>query len=65
MIKILKLTIAITIISFTFNSLAYYGNNNDYSGFGEISEETNRPKTKHIDGYYRKDGTYVKDHYKS
>jgi molybdate-binding protein len=32
---------------------------------GEISETTGRPKTVPVDGYYRKDGTYVKGHYRS
>lgn len=35
------------------------------SGYGEISEKTGRPKTVHVNGYYRKDGTYVKPHYRS
>ena len=32
---------------------------------GDISEETGRPKTVPVDGYYRKDGTYVRGHYRS
>lgn len=35
------------------------------SYFGEISKNTGRPKTVHIKGYYRKDGTYVRGHYRS
>lgn len=35
------------------------------SVYGEISEITGRPKTVHVNGYYRKDGTYVKPHYRS
>lgn len=35
------------------------------SGYGEISKLTGRPKTVHVNGYYRKDGTYVKPHYRS
>lgn len=34
------------------------------SGYGEISKATGRPKTVHVNGYYRKDGTYVKSHYR-
>lgn len=35
------------------------------SYYGQISERTGRPKTKHVRGHYRKDGTYVRGHYKS
>lgn len=35
------------------------------SGYGEISEKTGRPKTVHVKGYTRKDGTYVQPHYRS
>jgi len=35
------------------------------SYYGEISERTGRPKTVHISGYYRRDGTYVREHYRS
>ena len=34
-------------------------------GYGEISATTGRPKTVHVKGYYRKDGTYVQPHYRS
>jgi hypothetical protein len=34
------------------------------SCYGDISDLTNRPKTVHIDGYYRNDGTYVRGHYR-
>ncbi len=37
--------------------------NNSY--YGEISEATKRPKTVYVNGYYHKDGTYVKSHYRS
>lgn len=37
--------------------------NNSY--YGQISEITGRPKTVHVRGYYRKDGTYVRGHYQS
>jgi hypothetical protein len=35
------------------------------SYYGQISENTGRPKTVHVDGYYRRDGTYVRSHYRS
>jgi hypothetical protein len=35
------------------------------SCYGDISERTGRPKTVHVEGYYRKDGTYVRGHYRS
>ncbi|MCW5976488.1 MAG: hypothetical protein KIT09_00350 [Bryobacteraceae bacterium] len=35
------------------------------SCYGDISPATGRPKTVHVDGYYRKDGTYVRPHYRS
>lgn len=35
------------------------------TGYGEISEKTGRPKTVAVKGYIRKDGTYVKPHYRS
>jgi len=34
------------------------------SCYGDISTLTGRPKTIHIRGYYRKDGTYVRGHYR-
>lgn len=35
------------------------------SYYGEISERTGRPKTIHVQGYTRRDGTYVRGHYRS
>ena len=35
------------------------------SCYGDISPVTLRPKTVHVRGYYRKDGTYVRGHYRS
>jgi len=35
------------------------------SYFGQVSAETGRPKTVHIDGYYRGDDTYVREHFRS
>ena len=35
------------------------------SCYGDISELTGRPKTVPVQGYYRKDGTYVRGHYRS
>jgi hypothetical protein len=35
------------------------------SCYGDISPLTGRPKTTAVQGYYRKDGTYVRGHYRS
>lgn len=35
------------------------------SYYGELSAETGRPKVVFVNGYYRKDGTYVQAHYRS
>lgn len=35
------------------------------SCYGDISSITGRPKTVAVRGYYRKDGTYVRGHYRS
>jgi|GEM_PF-6393440 len=35
------------------------------SYYGQISTATGKPKTTHVNGYYRKDGTYVRGHYRS
>jgi len=35
------------------------------SCYGDISSYTGRPRTVHVSGYYRKDGTYVRSHYRS
>jgi len=35
------------------------------SYYGQISDNTGRPKTVYVKGYYRKDGTYVRSHYRS
>jgi hypothetical protein len=35
------------------------------SYYGQISENTGKPKTVHVNGYYRKDGTYVRGYYRS
>ena len=37
----------------------------DGSSYGEISKDTGRPKTVFVRGYTRKDGTYVKSHFRS
>jgi Bacterial SH3 domain len=34
-------------------------------GYGAISNITGRPKTTYVRGYYRKNGTYVRPHYRS
>ena len=41
----------------------YIAENGSY--YGQISNLTGRPKTVHVRGYYRKDGTYVRGHYRS
>jgi hypothetical protein len=33
--------------------------------YGDISNITGRPKTVDVQGYYRKDGTYVRGHYRA
>lgn len=35
------------------------------SCYGDISNLTGKPKTVAVRGYYRKDGTYVRGHYRS
>ncbi len=35
------------------------------SYFGEISDDTRQPKVVFVNGYLRKDGTYVRSHYRS
>ena len=35
------------------------------SCYGDISSITGRPKTVRVKGYYRRDGTYVRGHYRS
>jgi hypothetical protein len=35
------------------------------SCYGDISDLTGRPKTVPVKGYFRKDGTYVRGHYRS
>ena len=35
------------------------------SCFGDTSVATGRPKTVEVHGYYRKNGTYVRGHYRS
>ncbi len=53
---------------------AYVGNGQNYSGYGcaengscygDISSVNGMPKTVHVNGYYRSDGTYVRGHYRS
>jgi hypothetical protein len=40
-----------------------YCQNSNY--YGAISCATGLPKTQHVNGYYRKDGTYVRSYYRS
>ncbi len=35
------------------------------SCYGDISTVNGMPKTNHVNGYFRKDGTYVRGHYRS
>lgn len=42
-----------------------FGCSESGSCYGDISPATGRPKTVHVPGYFRKDGTYVRGHYKS
>lgn len=42
-----------------------YGCAENGSCYGDISELTGNPKTVHVGGYYRRDGTYVRGHYRS
>ncbi len=44
---------------------ARYGCAENGSCYGDISVATLRPKTVQVRGYYRKDGTYVRGHYRS
>ncbi len=46
----------------TFNNRGVAENSSYY---GEISDATKRPKTVYVNGYNRKDGTYVRSHYRS
>jgi hypothetical protein len=36
-----------------------------YGGYGSLSEETGRPRTNYVGGYYRDNGTYVSPYYRS
>jgi hypothetical protein len=44
---------------------ARYGCAENGSYYGDISPVTLRPKTVHVNGYTRRDGTYVRGHYRS
>ncbi len=35
------------------------------SCYGDISNVNGMPKTNHVNGYFRRDGTYVRGHYRS
>jgi len=35
------------------------------SCFGDVSNINGMPKTNHVSGYFRRDGTYVRGHYRS
>lgn len=42
-----------------------YGCAENGTCYGEISPSTGKAKTVHVPGYFKKDGTYVRGHYKS
>jgi hypothetical protein len=46
-------------------SLTSIGCAENGSCYGDISSVNGTPKTSHVDGYFRKDGTYVRGHYRS
>lgn len=46
-------------------AIAVGGCAEDGSCFGDFSEATGRPRTVRVQGYYRRDGTYVRGHYRS
>lgn len=58
-------------ISQSYNNSSYINAPRAYpcaengSCYGDISAATGRPKTIEVQGYYRKDGTYVRGHYRS
>jgi hypothetical protein len=35
------------------------------SCYGDVSNINGMPKTNHVNGYFRRDGTYVRGHYRS
>jgi len=47
------------------NTLPTYGCAENGSCYGDISSVNGTPKTIQVDGYYRRDGTYVRGHYRS
>jgi len=53
--------------STTVGAAAYIapGTAENGSYYGQISPQTGLPKTIHVEGYYRKNGTYVREHYRS
>jgi len=46
-------------------SLTSIGCAENGSCYGDISSVNGTPKTTNVDGYFRKDGTYVRGHYRS
>ena len=52
-------------LSRTAPATATYGCAENGSCYGDITGATGRPKTVSVGGYYRKDGTYVRGHYRS
>jgi hypothetical protein len=47
------------------NAGSAYGCAENGSCYGDVSSVNGTPKTIHVDGYYRRDGTYVRGHYRS
>ena len=47
----------------TYNSSLGVAENGSY--YGQTSTITGKPKTVYVNGYYRRDGTYVRGHYRS
>jgi len=51
--------------NFKYHTPSPYGCAENGSCYGDISQLTGNPKTVKVKGYYRKDGTYVRGHYRS
>lgn len=49
----------------TSNNLISSSTTTSAKGYGEISNSTGRAKTVHVNGYTKKNGTYVSPHYRS
>jgi hypothetical protein len=69
-----KILLFITILTLSFSTFARFGTwepinrDNSYygsNGCGEISSTTGRIRNERVNGYHRKDGTYVNPYYRS